>query len=987
SDLSINTAYYVNISSAAFEDTSGNDFAGISNTTTWNFHTLEWETFGPTEVSGVISSNTTWSLLSSPYIATGNILVSEGVTLTIEPGVTVQLNNNAYILVQGELIAEGTSSNNITFDPFGKGIHFGVTATDYDSLSNTGCRISYANISNPTSGNFDPVISGGRSSTHLVTGEYSSSSSNQQVSISISNCLIEDTYMVFTGWGGKEISEKSFFTNNVFINGSLEGDNAPNFLVKNNYFINSSFGTSSFDFKNNILDGCSISRFYSQLHGYGYHSQSYVFSNNYINTRITKFQGGESIDFENNTYYCESGDNVTGTVSYFTGNNITGGTGYKYVMESSNDLNAENNYWGTTSLDSVQGSIYDYNDDFNLGALDVDPILTSPSTAAPISPPANVAKQASGGNVILTWDANPESDVAGYKIHYGNFTGYSYTTNTDVGNVTTYTLSGVSIDSSISVTAYDGNIDGTDDQVEGYQSWFSTAIIPPYTGPVWYVSTSGSDDNDGSEDDPFAKIQTAIDSSSNGDTVLVAAGTYTENINYNGKNIVVGSLYMTTSDTSYISSTIIDGGCPEASCGSVGKNTIKLDSNESSFAVLQGFTIQNGRDSDGGGILINSSASLKNLIIKDNRSSGKGAGIRIDGGNSTIDASIIRENTSGSGGGGIALMGGSVVVKNSLIINNNGGGGSAIWGQSTTVTLINCTISNNTNNNNSVYGAIYGRIQFTIDISNTIIWGNSDSQNYQVYFGSSGSDVINLTINNSNVQGSNYYSLPANGIGAINSGMVQGATGSANLNSDPFFVNTSSDDYRLNNYSPMIGTGRTSGAPSTDINGNTRPNPSGTNPDMGAYENALGAPSAPPVPTNLAATAGNGVVDLSWTGNDYATSYSVYRSISSGSGFTAIATGLSPTEFKNTGLTNETTYYYKVSATGAGGESDLTAEIGAKPKPQKYTVTTDGSGDYTVIQTAIYASTDGDTVLVAAGTYTENINYNGKNIVVGSLYL
>ena len=37
------------------------------------------------------------------------------------------------------------------------------------------------------------------------------------------------------------------------------------------------------------------------------------------------------------------------------------------------------------------------------------------------------------------------------------------------------------------------------------------------------------------------------------------SGTYTENINYNGKNIVVGSLYLTTADTSYISSTIIDG--------------------------------------------------------------------------------------------------------------------------------------------------------------------------------------------------------------------------------------------------------------------------------------------------------------------------------------------------------------------------------------------------------------------------------------------
>ena len=71
--------------------------------------------YSQTNIGGVISANQTWTIAGSPYTAINNILVSDSVTLTINPGVEVRFDAGKVLQIDGELIAQGTDSNKITF--------------------------------------------------------------------------------------------------------------------------------------------------------------------------------------------------------------------------------------------------------------------------------------------------------------------------------------------------------------------------------------------------------------------------------------------------------------------------------------------------------------------------------------------------------------------------------------------------------------------------------------------------------------------------------------------------------------------------------------------------------------------------------------------------------------------------------------------------------------------------------------------------------
>ncbi|MCK5684442.1 choice-of-anchor D domain-containing protein, partial [bacterium] len=344
-------------------------------------------------------------------------------------------------------------------------------------------------------------------------------------------------------------------------------------------------------------------------------------------------------------------------------------------------------------------------------------------------------------------------------------------------------------------------------QIEVYVSGSSV-------GNLFTVKTTGSDNNLGSDSEPFASIQHAIDQTLDGDTVLVYQGTYIENINFNGKNIVLGSQFLTTQDTSYISSTIIDGN----QNGSV----VTFESNEDSTTLMTGFTLTNGLNSNGGGIcIINSSPHLDHLFIQYNQNpDAYGGGIYSNNSNVILENCIVTSNTVTGIGGGAAFFGGSPSIRNNIFISNYASdSGGALYFRECTGFLANNTLINNEVENNGA--GIYTYSSPTPVVYNSIIWANTGLNQIENLNG-------NISID---------YSVVQNGY-----------LGLYNIDSDPQFIDPNNGNFRLSDTSPCIGTGTDSVqidgtwyfAPITDIDGNPRPNPAGSNPDMGAYESTIG---------------------------------------------------------------------------------------------------------------------------------------------------
>ena len=403
-----------------------------------------------TDVSGLISSDTTWTLSGSPYIITGDVLVDANVVLTIESGVVVKFNGGTNLLIDGTLVVNGDETHPITFTSNAATPAPNDWGTINFRSSGTGSILKWTSISYASDG--VTVTSG---------------------SPTIENCSINNSqrYGIYVSAGSPTIIDSTISNNgkdgiwnyvgDVTIANSTISDNEGNGIYKDSGSIYVRDSIVTRNLQSGVLGGAGgggiiLFNCTASFNGYdgitiiysdvmitksqitcnnqdGVHMASGTLSGSAAITETTisnnnvngVYKSSGSMQITNSTiklnnvgiaatpfklvgadsFQEKSGDTI---IEY---NNIVDNTMYavENIGPGTNtrgetlNLTATNNWWGTTDTSVIDQMIRDVKDDFNLGRVEYIPFLTEPTSNSQPTPTPNPTYVAGVINSNTTW--------------------------------------------------------------------------------------------------------------------------------------------------------------------------------------------------------------------------------------------------------------------------------------------------------------------------------------------------------------------------------------------------------------------------------------------------------------------------------------------------------------------------------------------------------------------------------------------------------
>jgi hypothetical protein len=476
--------------------------------------TISLNSYAQTNVGGTIVQDMQWTLAGSPYTLTATFGIPSGVTLTIDPGVTI--NGNFDLLVKGKIIINGTVAQPVHFGGtrlIFKSTDLSQSTIEWIEFNNAGLQLadeSEFNNDNPKNSGLLTV----KNCKFLNNGYAKTKGYQSSGTLRLENCTFTNAVV----YGFYPRSESIEIVNSTITSCTLVSDSYNyGIIISNSTITSSSFSLgccgSNFQLTDCTVSGSSFTAFnsYNQLK-----LTRVVSTDTYIalptaditivdcqikagsipvgtlismssgsitgstlegNSSLTlvQTQGNttiERVSFKNFNVGLEVQNFTTISIKQ---NNFLGGVTYNLKNLTSKNIDARENYWGTTNDLVIQTKILDLFDNINYGIVDYSGFKMMPVVTNPLPVPTALFSGKRNDGTLLKWSAASNANVAGYKVYHKVADMYIFVG--DAGNSKSFVVAD-SIKGDFAVTGYSAAANGVDDQLEGFESDYSLLSTP-----------------------------------------------------------------------------------------------------------------------------------------------------------------------------------------------------------------------------------------------------------------------------------------------------------------------------------------------------------------------------------------------------------------------------------------------------------------------------------------------------------------------------